>query len=82
MIIANGDHQEASITGWSLEGDDGGAFVLSGTVPAGGALTIRLGDSLQLGNGGDTIFLKNASGDEVHSISYGSASEGQFMVAE
>jgi hypothetical protein len=61
---------------------DSGAFSVTGTVPAGGTLTVRLTASLQLGNNGDKVSLKNADGDVVHALEYSSAPSGRFVFAE
>ena len=82
VLIANRINTDRPITGWTLSDDDGGSFTLSGSVPASGVLTVQLDSNLQLGNGGDTIVLKDQSGNQVHSIINSSATAGQFVLAE
>jgi hypothetical protein len=53
---------------------------LDGTaIPGGAALTIRLDSSLQLGNSGDKIMLRNATGQIVATLEYDEAPNGRFV---
>lgn len=81
VVLANSSDVDADIDQWTLTDDDGGTFVLSGTIPAGGALTVRLNASLELGNGGDKITLTSASGDEKGTLTYEAARKGRFSIA-
>ena len=71
-----------TVNQWQLVDDDGGAFSLTGSLPAGGTLTVTLPDSLQLGNTGDKVSLKDADGDVVHTFECSSAAAGRFVVAK
>lgn len=81
IILANKSNTQARIDEWKLEDDDEGVLKLSGTIPAGETRTIRLNSSLQLGNSGDTVYLKNSSGQIVQTVSYENAQSGQFVIA-
>lgn len=80
VILGNSSNVPASIDLWRLADDDGGEMPLSGTVPAGGAYTVRLTSSLQLGNGGDAVSLRNSAGETVQTVEYSSTARGQFIV--
>lgn len=80
VILGNGSGADISIDQWELADDDGDSFPLSGEVPAGGSRTIRLSDSLRLGNDGDTVVLKNPQGDAVQSVTYDAARRARFVV--
>lgn len=82
VILANSTDVEVSVDQWRLEDDDNGVFTLSGTVPAGGARTIRLNSSLLLGNSGDTVRLRKPSGEVVQTLGYSSSSSGRFILAQ
>jgi hypothetical protein len=67
--------------GWRLMDDDGGQTTLTGSIPANGAMTIRLNvEKLQLGNDGDSVILVDATGKTVKTVTYPRTSEGRFVV--
>ena len=82
VTLGNSSDEDVNVATWQLVDDDGGAFSLTGTIPTGGTLTVKLTASLQLGNNGDEVSLKNGDGDVVHTLEYTSAQNGRFVLAE
>jgi hypothetical protein len=80
VILGNSGNGDASVEGWKLTDDDGGAFKVSGSVPANEAITIRLDKRLQLGNNGDSVTLLDAAGKKIHTVTYPNTPEGRFIV--
>ena len=49
---------------------------MTGSVPANGALTIRLDRKLRLGNDGDAVTLLDGAGKRVYAVSYSRMAQG------
>lgn len=79
VTVANGSTSPVNLAGWKVA-DSEGAFSLSGQIPAGETRAFRLDANVKLGNGGDTVVLRNASGAEVQRVTYETAQRGKFVV--
>ncbi|MEH2156141.1 DUF2278 family protein [Nostoc sp.] len=71
VVIGNASSEDVDLTGWSIVDRNNLAETLSGVLGSGESLRIVLsGNTAQLGNKGGTIRLKDASGNQVHAVSY------------
>jgi uncharacterized protein YukJ len=75
VVLGNTATVAADLNGWSIVDRNGKAERLTGlTVPAGESRLVTLpGNGAQLGNRGGTITLRNATGAQVHAVSYSEA---------
>lgn len=81
ITLGNSATHEVSLEGWSLVDNNNDRLRLTGTIAGGGSRTLRLGEVMQLGNGGDRLLLKDQQGRTVHSLQYEKAERGRFVVA-
>ncbi len=83
VVIGNTTSAAVDLTQWRLADRNGNEEIISGILPAGESRVIVLsGDSVQLGNRGGTIRLKDASGNQVHAVSYSredAQQEGRYL---
>ena len=79
VILGNQSNLPQLLSGWTLLDDDDGCFALTGRIEPGGSCTITLDATLQLGNSGDVILLRDACGHTVQSVEYSNAASGRFV---
>jgi uncharacterized protein YukJ len=83
IVIGNATSAGVDLTGWSIVDRRDSAEALSGTLAAGESRRIVLsGSTIQLGNTGGTIRLKDAAGNQVHAVSYSkedAQTEGRYV---
>jgi uncharacterized protein YukJ len=83
IVIGNATSAGVDLTGWSIVDRRESAEALSGTLAAGESRRILLsGSTIQLGNTGGTIRLKDAAGNQVHAVSYSredAQAEGRYV---
>jgi uncharacterized protein YukJ len=83
VVIGNTTSSVVNLTNWSLVDRNDNEETISGILQAGESRMIVLsGDSVQLGNKGGTIRLKDASGNQVHAVSYSgedAQQEGHYL---
>ncbi|MBN3926023.1 DUF2278 family protein [Nostoc sp. NMS4] len=83
VVIGNASSEDVDLTGWSIVDRNNLAETLSGVLRSGESLRIVLsGNTAQLGNKGGTIRLKDASGNQVHAVSYSKedgSTEGRYV---
>lgn len=83
VVIGNFTASSVNLSGWKLKDRSGNQFSLSGSVAAGGRLTITLpANNLPLNNDGDDVMLLDPQGQERHRVSYtgSQAQSGQVIV--
>ncbi|MEQ1636564.1 MAG: DUF2278 family protein [Methylococcales bacterium] len=83
VVIGNASSSGVDLTGWSIVDRNDNAEALSGLLAPGESRHIVLsGSTVQLGNKGGTIRLKDASGNQVHAVSYAkedARTEGRYV---
>ena len=83
VVIGNTTTSAVNLANWSLVDRNDNQETISGILQAGESRIIVLsGDSVQLGNKGGTIRLKDASGNQVHAVSYSkddAQKEGRYL---
>ncbi|MFZ2172169.1 MAG: DUF2278 family protein [Methylococcaceae bacterium] len=83
VVIGNTTSSAVNLINWSLVDRNGNVESISGILQAGESRIIVLsGDSVQLGNRGGTIRLKDASGNQVHAVTYSredAQKEGRYL---
>jgi uncharacterized protein YukJ len=83
VVIGNASSSDVNLTGWSIVDRNNLAEILSGSLGAGESRRVVLtGSTAQLGNKGGTIRLKDASGHQVHAVSYSKEdgrTEGRYV---
>lgn len=83
VVIGNASSSDVDLTGWSIVDRNNLAETLSGVLGSGESRRIVLsGNTAQLGNKGGTIRLKDASGHQVHAVSYSKedgSTEGRYV---
>jgi len=83
VVIGNTTSSAVDLTGWSIVDRNNMAEILSGALEPGESRRIVLtGKAAQLGNKGGTIRLKDASGRQVHAVSYSkedARAEGRYV---
>lgn len=70
VLLLNTSPQTIDLTGWSLADRHMHKQTLTGSVPAGGILTVPVSQGVQLGNQGGTITLFNGQDLKVHGVAY------------
>jgi endonuclease/exonuclease/phosphatase family metal-dependent hydrolase len=83
VVIANSTQASVNLSGWKLKDRTGNQFALSGSVAAGGRVTIILpANNLPLNNDGDDVILLDPQGQVKHQVSYtgSQAQSGQTIV--
>jgi hypothetical protein len=82
VVIGNASTADVSISDWQIVDPQDGAEILTGSLPAGESRRIILtGKTAKLGNNGGTIRLKDATGQQIHAVSYAKADaiEGRYV---
>lgn len=84
VVLGNTTSSPIDLTGWSLVDKNNKAEQVSGvTLPPGESRRVVLsGNTAQLGNAGGTIRLRNATGEQVHAVSYSkddTRTEGRYI---
>ncbi len=83
VVIGNTTSSPVSLTNWSLVDRNNNSETLSGLLPAGESrIFVLSGTNVQLGNKGGTLRLKDASGNQVHAVSYSNndaQQEGRYL---
>ncbi|MEH2086822.1 DUF2278 family protein [Nostoc sp.] len=83
VVIGNASSEDVDLSGWSIVDRNNLAETLSGVLGSGESRRIVLsGNTAQLGNRGGTIRLKDASGHQVHAVSYSQedgSTEGRYV---
>lgn len=83
VVIGNTTSSAVNLANWSLVDRNNNEETISGILQAGESRIIALsGAGVQLGNKGGTIRLKDASGNQVHAVSYSkedAQKEGRYL---
>jgi uncharacterized protein YukJ len=82
VVIGNASTADVNISDWQIVDPQDGAEILTGSLPAGESRRIILtGKTAKLGNKGGTIRLKDATGQQIHAVSYAKADaiEGRYV---
>ncbi len=72
VTLLNASPVPVDLTGWHLADQRKSRFALSGTLPAGTTLAVRVDDTLHL-SGGGALTVLDAAGLKVHGVSYTAA---------
>ncbi|MCI0636328.1 MAG: lamin tail domain-containing protein, partial [Actinobacteria bacterium] len=80
VTLINRGGQPQPLANWRLLDLTRKGWSLGGTIaPSETLRVVREGQQMALNNGGDTVDLVDAAGNVVHSVTYGSAEEGEFV---
>lgn len=70
VTLLNASPTDIDLSGWKIADRLKNKMALSGTVPSGAAITVKLSQNVQLGNNGGMITLLNDKGLKVDGVSY------------
>lgn len=70
VTLLNASPTDIDLSGWKIADRLKNKMALSGTVPSGAAITLKLSQNVQLGNNGGMITLLNEKGLKVDGVSY------------
>ncbi len=81
--LFNDNSSQVVLSGWTIGDASGKVFKLDGqTIPPSGDLKLTYGETrISLNNDADSIYLSDASGNEVDKLSYNGITEGEIVTA-